>query len=177
MERDMTPKTLPIIGQNTFVSIGPKGLAVPAKIDTGADRSAIWATDIKVKRDGTLTFKLFGPNSKYYTGKIYKRTDFEAAKVTSSNGQSEIRYRTTIRAKIAGRSMLFRFYLADRSRNTYPILIGRRSLYNKFLIDVSQKTVKMPKKPKLGINAQLKQNPYQFHKKYVKTNPAKEPSK
>lgn len=110
---------------------------VPAKIDTGAFSSAIWASDIKVKNQA-LEFKLFGPTSRFYTGKTIRHKDFRTVRVKSSNGQSEIRYSTHLSIKIAGRRIRATFTLADRSRNRYPILIGRRAIKNKFLVDVNK---------------------------------------
>ncbi len=42
---------------------------VISKIDTGADLSSIWATEV-IEHQDMLSFVLFGPSSPYYTGKI-----------------------------------------------------------------------------------------------------------
>ena len=59
-------QNLPVIGSTEFVEIFGVS-AVPAKIDTGADSSAIWASNIDMKEDGTLIFSLFGKKSPFYT--------------------------------------------------------------------------------------------------------------
>ena len=41
---------------------------IPAKIDTGADSSSIWASHIEVSQDGVLHFQLFDKKSPFYTG-------------------------------------------------------------------------------------------------------------
>lgn len=155
----------PIIGSTEYVKI--LGRTVPAKIDTGADSSAIWASDIKVTKDHLLKFKLFAPNSPFYTGKVIKRKDFKVSQVKSSNGQAEIRYRTSITAEINDKRIRILFTLSDRSQNQFPILIGRRTIKNKFFVDVS----KRPVKPKTAVatsnlNLKLTKNPRQFYLKH-----------
>lgn len=157
------------IGITELVSIGTRAVDVPAKIDTGADSSSIWASDIKVKRDGTLVFKLFGEGSKYYSGKVFKRKDYKVASVRSAMGQEQVRYRTTLPVKIAGRKVRVLFNLADRSRNNFKILIGRRTIAGKFVVDVTKKSVESPDRPKTkALNKKLAKDPYKFYKKYVK---------
>ena len=157
-----------VVGITELVSFGNYAKKVPAKIDTGADSSAIWASNIRVTKNGVLRFSLFGEGSEFYTGERLKRTDFEAAQITSSNGKHEIRYRVTLAVKIRGKTIHGRFYLSDRSHNKFPVLIGRRMLNKKFVVDVSKKSVSIVKENKLGINAKLRANPYEFHKQYVR---------
>lgn len=155
------------IGVAEIISIG-KYTDVPAKIDTGADASAIWASKIRVDKDGILKFSLFGVGSPHYTGRVLKRTVFGVAKVKSSNGTMEMRYRTHLTVKIGGRKIRALFYLADRSTQKFPVIIGRRTVAGKFMVDVSQKAVKLQRPKKTGLNDMLKADPHQFHKRYVK---------
>jgi hypothetical protein len=158
-----------VIGQNELISIGNRATNIPAKIDTGADSSAIWASKIRVGKDGVLRFALFGEGSPHFTGKIYKRTDFKVASIKNSFGHNEIRYRTHFLVKLSGKKIKMLMTLADRSKNTFKILIGRRSIAHKFLVDVTKKTVTLPKPTKTAaLNKQLAKSPYKFHKKYVK---------
>lgn len=160
---------LSTIGIVELVSIGRRAVDVPAKIDTGADSSAIWASNIRVGRDGVLRFSLFDEGSPYYSGKIFKRTDFSVAQVKSSSGHSTIRYRTHFVVTISGKRVKCLFNLSDRSHSKYKILIGRRTISRKFLVDVSRGAEKMT----LGVETvrlkkKLYKDPYRFHKKYVK---------
>ena len=166
----MKTNNLPIIGQNELVSIGTRALGVPAKIDTGADSSSIWASDIKVKRDGTLVFKLFGEGNKHYTGKVFKRTDYKVAVVRSAMGEEQVRYRTHLTIDLAGRKIRVLFNLADRSRNNFKILVGKRTIAGKFVVDVTKKAMEFPKNPQTrSLNKRMTKDPYLFHKKYVKS--------
>ena len=159
---------LGIIGSTEYVSIG-KMTKLPAKIDTGADSSSIWASDIKVKEDGTLSFKLFAPKSPYYTGEVLKSKEYTVSVIRSSNGSEQIRYRTTLPIKINGHTVKAALTLADRSRNNFPILIGRRTISGRFLVDVSRFNVKKtPTHPRTRkLNKELEKSPYKFHKKYI----------
>ncbi len=160
-------RELEIIGSTEYISVG-KLDKIPAKIDTGADSSSIWASDIEVKKDGTLSYKLFAPKSPYYTGEVIESKEYTVSVVRSSNGSEQIRYRTKLPLKINGHTVKVSLTLADRSRNNFPILIGRRTISGKFLVDVSKTEVTRPtnkKAPKL--KKELEQNPYKFHKKYI----------
>ena len=162
---------LEIIGSTEYVEIaGVKN--IPAKIDTGADSSSIWASHIDVDKEGTLTFCLFDESSPLFNGEIIKRAkdEYKVKIVRSGHGDERIRYRTELDLKVNGHMIHAMFTLANRSRNNFPVLIGRRTLKNKFLVDVSKMAVKKqsnPKTPKL--NAELEKNPYAFHQKYGKT--------
>ena len=109
-----------------------------ARVDTGADGSAVWASDIKEK-NGTLTFCLLGPGSKHFSGKILNTKDYKLIKVVNSFGETETRYSVPLTIEIAGRKVNARFTLANRELKSYPALIGRRLLNKRFIVDVSQK--------------------------------------
>ena len=110
---------------------------IPAKIDTGADSSSIWASSI-VQKDGVLNYAFFGPGSTYYTGEICTADTFRVATVKNSFGHSEVRYKVQFIVQIGDRKIKSWFTLADRSRNTYPILLGKKILKNKFIVDVAK---------------------------------------
>lgn len=156
-----------IIGVTEYVDFGRRAVKVPAKIDTGADSSAVWASKIRVDKDGVLKFALFGEGSPYYNGKIFKRTDYSVVKVRSTTGHEQIRYRTHFKITIGGRKIKVLMNLSDRSKNIFPVLIGRRSLTGKFLVDVTKKDVRLRKPTQTKvINQELQRDPYQFYKKH-----------
>lgn len=160
---------LGIIGSTEFVDVA-NTKHIPAKVDTGADSSSIWASHIRVTRDGVLHFRLFDEGSPYYTGRAFKRTNYKVAVVRNASGHEQVRYRAVIRLVLGGRKIRALFYLADRSNNNFPILIGRRTISGKFLVDVSKNYTPMPaKNPKSKlVQRRLKEDPYAFHRKYIK---------
>jgi len=111
--------------------------AVPTKVDTGADGSAIWASSI-TEQDGELSYVLFAPQSTFYTGKVLKTQEYYIVSVKNSFGEKEYRYRVKLRIKIGRKIYRTTFTLADRSRSRFPVLLGKRFLKERFLVDVSQ---------------------------------------
>lgn len=152
-----------------LVSIGGRD-NIPAKIDTGADSSSVWVSHLRVDKNGILKFRLFGETSPFYNGKVVKRKDYKVAVVRSATGEEQVRYRTYFTLRISGKKIKVLFNLSDRSNNNFPVLIGRRSISNKFLVDVSKAEVKHPpKNPKTKpLLKELKKNPRKFYKKYSK---------
>ena len=167
--KDKQQRSLPIIGPSVYISIGRRAENVPAKIDTGAEASAIWASHIRIDKDGILKFRLFDEPSPFYNGKVYKRSDYKVIVTRSAMGQEQIRYRVYFPVKIAGKKVRVLFSIADRSKNSFPVLIGRRTLQGKFLVDVSIPDIDFQSKPKRSLDLKtFKENPHEFHQKYVK---------
>jgi hypothetical protein len=112
---------------------------IPAKIDTGADLSSVWATAISEEL-GTLSFSLFGPGSPYFTGKTIQlgEDDYRLTWISNSFGARERRYVVKLKVRLEGRLIKASFSLSNRNRKTYPILIGRKLLNGKFIVDVSK---------------------------------------
>ncbi len=155
-----------IIGRDTLVDFGDKITGVPAKVDTGADSSAVWASGIFVDKSHKLHFKLFGEGSPFYTGEEYVVEEYTVVLTKSASGDVVMKYRVKMPINIEGKRIIVNFGLSDRSTHNYPILIGRRTLKGKFIVDVSQeaKTVINKRKKTLHLNEQMKENPYKFYK-------------
>ena len=133
-----------IIGRAENIDFVGVSLGVPAKVDTGAFRSSVHASDIKeVKnKDGekVLRFNLFG-----HPCAAVKRpmevARYDKLDVKSSNGKVETRYEVTLKIKVGPKVFNTSFTLADRSNNVYPVLIGRKALKNRFMVDSAKATV------------------------------------
>lgn len=160
-----------IIGRHTkvvFLDSGPQ--AVPAKVDTGADSSAVWASRLNVDDNGVLKFVLFAKDSPYYSGRVISKKNYSVKMVRSSNGHEQIRYSVKLRVTIEGRRILATFTLANRSRNAFAVLIGSRLLQGKFLVDVSKGVLEdVHKKKSLMLTEQSNANPKKFfEQQYMK---------
>jgi hypothetical protein len=134
----MTAGNLPIIGRGVYLTIvGSKG--VPAKVDTGADSSCVWASDV-TEDDQGLHFVLFDRSSPYFTGDrlTVRAGDYEQVRIASSTGDRESRYKVALPVNIRGTEYIVMFSLADRTTMAYPILLGRGFLEGHFLVDVQQ---------------------------------------
>ena len=110
-----------IIGRTEHIVIPSEGArSIRVKIDTGADRSSIWASNITMSDDGKLSFTLFAPESKYYSGTVYRTKNFEASRVRSAHGGLQVRFRIHLTIILGGKKIRGTFTLADRSKNKYP---------------------------------------------------------
>lgn len=133
-------KELTLIGRAEKVDFPQlSAVKVPAKIDTGADASSIWAHKIE-NDDGTLKVVFFGLSSEHYDGKvhIFSANQYTITRVSSSFGHKEVRYKVKLKIIIKGRLINGTFNLANRGTKLYPILIGRSLLRQKFIVDVSK---------------------------------------
>lgn len=133
----MIQKKTELIGSREFISLyEERYVNVPAKVDTGADSSAIWASNI-VEENGALTFELFGRGSRFFTGEKLTAESYSITQVKNSFGISEMRFKVKIPTTINNRKLKVQYTLADRSRNKYPVLIGKKTLAGKFHVDVT----------------------------------------
>ncbi len=127
-----------IIGRREWVSFADLNLSnIEAKIDTGAYTSSIHCHQISVNGD-TVSCVFLDPEHPNYTGETLSFEIFKSVKVRSSNGQEEERYMIKTIIEVLGEKHPIRLTLTDRSNMNYPILLGRRFLRKKFLVDVTQ---------------------------------------
>lgn len=131
-------KTLTMVGRAEKIDFPEAEISsLPAKIDTGAYRSSVWATSIR-EENGKLYFHLLGPEHPNYTGREICVEDFEVVEVENSFGHKEERYSVYMKARLAKRIVRTNFTLADRAKKTYPVLIGRKMLRGKYIVNVAQ---------------------------------------
>ena len=127
-----------ILGRNDRVDLPGLGLTdIHAKIDTGAYTSSLHCSSAEVV-NGKLEFVLMDEEHPEFTGMIFTFDEFDQREIRSSTGEAELRYviRTTV--KIYNRTFRTQFSLSAREKMRFPILLGRRVLKNRFLIDVSK---------------------------------------
>ena len=124
-----------IIGRTDLIDFPDLELTeVRAKIDTGAFTSSIHCFRVKVVKQ-TLTFYL--PAHRGEKHKKFTTKDFELRAIKNSSGQTEMRYVVKTRVVLFGKKITTEFSLADRTQMRYPVLLGRKLLRNRFLVDVS----------------------------------------
>lgn len=128
-----------IIGRREFVDFPELLLSgIEAKIDTGAYTSSIHC-DLIMAKEGKVHCIFLDKNHPQYTGETHVFEIFKRVKVRSSNGQEEDRFMIETAIEIFNRSYPIRLTLTDRSNMNYPILLGRRFLSSKFIVDVTLK--------------------------------------
>lgn len=134
-----------IIGAVSTIDLPELGfISIPARIDTGARTSAIWASEVN-ENDGILNFKLFDKQSEFYLNKIIKVNNYDRRLVTNSTGPKEERYTVKLLIELEGRIIRGTFTLANRSAQTYPVLIGRNILRGKFIVNVKHRETRARK--------------------------------
>lgn len=130
-----------VIGRREIVDFPKINLyGITAKIDTGAYTAALHCHDIEVREIGNklaLHFKLLDPTHPEYNEQEHIFYSFFEKDIKNSFGVLERRYVIKTSIRIAGRSIKSVISLTDRGNMRYPVLIGRKLLKNKFIVDVS----------------------------------------
>jgi len=111
-----------------------------AKIDTGADSCSIHCDEIMVEGD-QVTFLLHDNIHEAYHGKKITLAIAKRKKVKSSNGKSEERIFIHSSIKLGCKSYQAEISLSNRKNMRYPMLIGRRFMSHRYLVDVSRKFI------------------------------------
>lgn len=126
-----------IIGRREEVDFPELGLyGITAKIDTGAYTTALHCHDIQ-ETNGVLHFKLLDPSHPEYSEQVHAFTGFTQKGIKNSFGEIEKRYIIKTSIKIGERRIKAVISLSDRGKMRYPVLIGRKLLKNRFIVDVS----------------------------------------
>ncbi len=118
-------------------------LDIDVKVDTGAFTSSIHCENIKVV-DKKLYCQFLDEAHPQYNHKQLVFDNFSIKTVRSSNGISEERYVIETIIKLGRTKYPIELTLTDRKEMKYPVLLGRKFLAGRFIVDVS-KTYKLDK--------------------------------
>ena len=125
------------IGRREEVNFPDLGLFdINAKIDTGAYTSSLHCYDIREK-SGELHFRLVEPSQTEFEVPDQVFTDYSETNVKNSFGEIEKRFVIFTKVEIGGKSLKSYFSLTNRGTMKFPVLIGRRLLNKRFIVDVS----------------------------------------
>ncbi|MGI9545043.1 MAG: ATP-dependent zinc protease family protein [Cyclobacteriaceae bacterium] len=131
-----------IIGGSEKIDLPEMNLYnIDAKVDTGADSSAIHCHHIEiVRREGkkVLHFILLDPSHPDYNNKSFYFDQFKQKTIKNSFGDSEKRYVIRTPVAIFKRRYKTELSLTYRGNLRYPILLGKKFLMRRFLVDVTQ---------------------------------------
>jgi hypothetical protein len=135
-------KKIKLIGRREYVDFPELNIfKVEAKIDTGAYTSALHCHDIAVREIGekqVLCFKILDETHPEYNEQEHRFEDFIQKNIKSSSGEAELRYIIKTLLIIGHRRIRTAVSLTDRGNMRYPVLIGRKMIKNKFIIDVAK---------------------------------------
>jgi hypothetical protein len=114
---------------------------IDLKIDTGAYTSAIHCHKIKTKEingNQILTFTLLDPSHKQYGDKEFSTDKFREKRIKNSFGSSEKRFVIKTSIRLFGKKYAIELSLSERGEMRFPILIGRKFLMGKFIVNPSE---------------------------------------
>jgi hypothetical protein len=139
------------IGRIDKIDLPEFGLSdIPAKIDTGANRSAIHCSQIfETHENGRPEISFHIPLDSSHGEKDFHVKSFFKKKIRSSSGHMEERYIIKTTVVLFGKKIHATFSLTDRAEMKYPILLGRKLLNSKFIVDVAQQDLSFKEKTSL----------------------------
>lgn len=134
-----------IIGNRERVSFpGVSTLRVTARVDTGAKISSVHCERVWIER-----FKGKQVLCCYLLRKTTHVTRFEhftTRKIKSSNGHVETRYSVNMDVEMGKEIINTEFTLSNRKRMKNSVLLGRKFLMKRYLVDVSIRFTQSPSK-------------------------------
>lgn len=113
-------------------------LDIEAKIDTGAYTSSIHCHDmeeININGKTKLRCRFLDPSHPEYNEKELYFSSFTLKKIRSSNGITETRYKIKTTIRIFDSEIPIALTLSERSKMKYSVLIGRKFLQGRFVVD------------------------------------------
>ena len=126
-----------LIGRREKIDFPQLGLSgIIAKVDTGAYTSALHCDEI-LEKNGVLYFTPLGPADIGYKGEQFVFTEYDQKEIRNSFGEVEKRFVIKTTIKIGRKRIKALISLTDRGKMRYPVLIGRKLLKNRFIVDVA----------------------------------------
>lgn len=148
----MVKRKLQIIGTTDCIDFMDTGIEnLPCKIDTGAAISAIHADRIRIiEKNGVdyLAFILLDKKHPKFNNREILTSDFTEKRIKNSFGEAENRFQVKLKIRVFDKVYNSSFTLTNRKQMTYPVLLGKKFLKGKFLVDVSQQNLSYKQKNK-----------------------------
>jgi hypothetical protein len=128
-----------VLGRSDRVDLPGLGLSdIHAKVDTGAYNCSLHCGYAKVV-DNKLEFVLLDEEHPEFTGIKYVFKKFTQREIRNSFGEAELRFVIKTQIRIFDHKIRAEFSLSNRGNLKFPVLLGRKILRDRFLIDVTQK--------------------------------------
>ncbi len=126
---------------------------IDIKIDTGAYTSSIHCEHIREKDENgikKLSFRLLDKSHPEYSNKEFVYLNYKQKLVKNSFGVSEKRFVIETVILLFGELYTSEFTLSERGEMKYPILIGRKLLNRKFIVDTQRTNLSFKLKMKFN---------------------------
>lgn len=128
-----------VFGAAEHVVILPEDVLLAARIDTGAQTSAISVSHIEpFEKDGQHWVRFTIGDLKTHKPIVLQRAVVKQIRIRRTHGEDEIRSVVKLTAKIGRLSLTREFGLADRRKFIHQVLIGRNYLHGQVVVDVSK---------------------------------------
>lgn len=134
MSKEKVKQTAGRLEHISFPDLGLNN--IEAKIDTGAYTTALHCHDIRLLESEGRRILCFKPLNRDHD-KEYCTHEYRTKEIKNSFGEVETRFIIKTSVRIGNRKVKAYISLTDRGNMRYPVLIGRRILKNRFLVDVS----------------------------------------
>lgn len=129
------------VGSAETVLITPPGIAVAARIDTGADSNSLSATNrVYFERDGDDWVR-FDIEVESGTYTLERRVRRHVRVVQQSDAGGTRRPVVVLRVQLGEIFGSFEFNLSDRTHLKHPVILGRKFLMDTMVVDVSRQFV------------------------------------
>ena len=139
----MKPKIL--IGRNDLADFPELQLEkIEVKIDTGAYTSSFQCHNIQlITLEGEKKLQCFflDPEHNKYDNKEFIFERFSLKKVRSSNGLLEERFSIKTTIRLFEMTIPLELTLAERGNMRFPVLLGRKFLSKRFVVDSSKRNL------------------------------------
>jgi hypothetical protein len=107
---------------------------ISIKIDTGAYTSSIHCENMEEK-EGGLHCSFLDEEHPEYNHKSFIFKDYNKIRVKSSNGIAQSRYEIKSKIELFGKVYKISLSLSNRKEMKHPVLLGRKFLNKKFIVD------------------------------------------
>jgi hypothetical protein len=117
---------------------------IDVKVDSGAYTSSIHCSNIKeviIDGENLIQFTLLDPEHPFYNNKEFTSKNYSPKIVKSSNGISEKRFMIQTEIVIFNTTFPIYLTLSERKDMKFPVLLGRKFLNKKFIIDTAKKNL------------------------------------
>lgn len=127
------------LGRSDRVDLPGLGLVdIQAKIDTGAYTSSLHCLRAEIV-EGKLEFVLLDEEHPEFTGMKFSFKKFDQREIKNSFGEAELRFVIKTKVKLFDKVIRAEFSLSNRGNLKFPVLLGRKILRHRFMIDVTKK--------------------------------------
>ncbi|MCB1226328.1 MAG: ATP-dependent zinc protease [Verrucomicrobiales bacterium] len=122
--------------------------AVKAKIDTGARTSALHVENLEILPGDLVRFDVVCGRRRPFTRQTVTTPIVKWARVRSSSGHYQKRCFVNALLRLGGEEFTAELSLVSREKMLFRMLLGRKALQHRFLVDVSKRLLQSSRPPR-----------------------------